>query len=82
MLEQQTLKIIDVRVPVKRLKTLEPAKVETLAEDMLENGQTDPIRVRKDGAKFVLIEGLHRLRALEALGEDTVQGYLVHARLH
>jgi len=75
--------IADVRVPVKRKKTLDSSKVEIIAEDMLENGQTTPIRLRtgKTGG-YVLIEGYHRLEALRALGEDHVEGYLVHARLH
>jgi hypothetical protein len=30
----------------------------------------------------VLIEGLHRLEALRALGEDTVEAYIVQARKH
>jgi sulfiredoxin len=30
----------------------------------------------------VLIEGYHRLEALKALGETTVDAFLVHARLH
>ena len=82
MLQKQTLSIDDIRVPVKRAKTLDPDKVETLAMDILENGQTTPIRVRKDGEKFVLVEGYHRLEALRALGEVTVEAYTVHARLH
>ena len=61
------------------------AKVEALAEDILEHGQTTPIRVRldaKDGAeRYVLIEGLHRLEALKSLGETVVSGYLVQARI-
>ena len=57
-------------------------KVVALAEDMLERGQTTPIRLRPDGDRYVLIEGLHRLEALRALGELTVEGYLVRARLH
>jgi len=81
MLQTQSLKIDAVRVPVKRMKTLEPDKVQALAEDILEHGQITPIRVRKDGDGFVLVEGLHRLKALEALGEDSIQGYLVQARL-
>ncbi|MEM7505426.1 MAG: ParB N-terminal domain-containing protein [Pseudomonadota bacterium] len=80
MRERIDLAIARVRVPVKRLRTLDPAKVESLAEDMLENGQTTPIQVRSDKEDFVLIEGLHRLEALKALGEDTVAGYLVQAR--
>ncbi|MEL6999257.1 MAG: ParB N-terminal domain-containing protein [Pseudomonadota bacterium] len=80
MLKVQTFPIANVRVPVKRKRTLEAAKVDDLANDILENGQTTPIRVRADGDAFVLIEGLHRLEALRALGEDQINGYLVQAR--
>lgn len=82
MLKKKTIPIDRVHVPVKRVKTLDAEKVEALARDMLENGQTTPVRLRQDGERFVLIEGLHRLEALRALGEDTVEGYLVQARLH
>ncbi|MBT8459298.1 MAG: ParB N-terminal domain-containing protein [Boseongicola sp.] len=82
MLQKQALSIDDIRVPVKRAKTLDPEKVETLAMDILENGQTTPIRVRKDGEKFILVEGYHRLEAMRALGEETIEAYTVHARLH
>ncbi len=75
--------IADVRVPVKRKKTLKSTKVEAIAEDILENGQTTPIQVRegKTGG-WVLIEGYHRLEALRALGEEKIEGYEVRARLH
>jgi sulfiredoxin len=82
MLQKTAFPIDRVRVPVKRAKTLDPAKVTELAEAILAEGQLTPIRVRADGDNFVLIEGLHRLEALKALGEETVEGYLVHARLH
>jgi len=82
MLVKEKFPIADVRIPGKRVKTLDYAKVQSIAEDMLENGQTTPIRVRKGKVGFVLIEGYHRLEALRALGEDTVEGYLVRARLH
>ena len=82
MLEKKTFPIEKVYVPTKRAKTLDPDRVLALANDILENGQTTPIRLRADGERFVLIEGLHRLEALRALGEDTVEGYLVRARLH
>ncbi len=82
MLERKTFPIDRVYVPVKRAKTLNADKVLALAEDMLENGQTTPIRLRADGDRYVLLEGLHRLEALRALGETTVDGYLVRARLH
>ncbi|MDU8946474.1 ParB N-terminal domain-containing protein [Ovoidimarina sediminis] len=82
MLIKETLPIATIRVPVKRVKTLEEARVMALAEDMLENGQLTPIRVRADGDGYVLIEGLHRLEAMKALGEQTIEGYKVNARLH
>ncbi len=82
MLQKKSYPIEKVHVPVKRAKTLDPAKVEALATDMLENGQTTPIRIRADGERYVLIEGYHRLEALRALGEETVEAYLVQARLH
>lgn len=72
--------IEQVYVPVKRVKTLEPDKVQSLAESILEEGQKTPIQVREGKGRYVLIEGLHRLEALKALGERTVEGYVVQAR--
>ncbi|WGT48621.1 ParB N-terminal domain-containing protein [Thioclava nitratireducens] len=82
MLQKTVFPINRVRVPVKRAKTLDIAKMTELAEKILEHGQLTPIRVRADGENFVLIEGLHRREAMKARGEETVDGYLVHARLH
>lgn len=82
MLEKQTISIAQIRVPAKRAKTLDPAKVQVIAEDMIDHGQTTPIQLRADGDGFVLIEGLHRLEARRALGEATIEAYLVRARLH
>lgn len=80
MLKTQVFQIAAIRVPVKRLKSVEPDRVATLAEDILENGQTTPVMVRADGDGFVLVEGLHRLEAVKALGETTIEGHLVQAR--
>lgn len=82
MLVKTALPIDRIRVPVKRARTLDPAKINDLAERILTEGQLTPIRVRADGGNFLLIEGLHRLEAMRALGEDMIAGYLVHARLH
>ncbi|MDJ0826035.1 MAG: ParB N-terminal domain-containing protein [Rhodobacter sp.] len=81
MLERQTFRIDQIYVPAKRAKTLDPAKVAALAEDILENGQKVPIRLRAGKGRYVLQEGLHRLEALRALGEETVEGFLAQARL-
>jgi ParB-like chromosome segregation protein Spo0J len=82
MMKRLTLAIADIYVPVKRRAALEPAKVQVIAESMLEVGQQTPILVRQDGERFVLVEGLHRLEACRQLGETTILGYLVQARPH
>ena len=82
MLKSRLFEIAAIRVPVKRAKTVDPARVEALAEAILEEGQTAPIMVRPDGDGFILVEGLHRLEAKKALGETTIEGYLVQARKH
>ena len=82
MLEKKKFPIGKIYVPTKRSKTLDQEKVVAIAEDMLVNGQTTPIRLRPDGNRFVLIEGMHRLEAMRALGEELIEGYLVGPRLH
>jgi ParB-like chromosome segregation protein Spo0J len=82
MLKRQAVAIQDIYVPAKRRQTLDPRKVEALAESMLVQGQEAPVLVRPDGKRFVLVEGLHRLEACKALGETTVSAYLVQARQH
>ncbi|MEO1276435.1 MAG: ParB N-terminal domain-containing protein [Pseudomonadota bacterium] len=85
MMERHELPIAEIYVPTKRQRTLEAAKVEALAEDMLEHGQKTPIQCRWDKKttppRLVLVEGYHRLEALRALGETTVTGYVVQARI-
>ena len=81
-MEPKTFKIDEIYVPVKRRKTLNMEVVNEIAESMLEKGQLTPILVRQDRERFVLVEGLHRLEACKALGEKTVVGMIVQARLH
>jgi ParB-like chromosome segregation protein Spo0J len=81
MLEKRAVEIARIRVPVKRRKTLDPAKAAALAESILEEGQKTPISVRADGDGFVLVEGLHRLEACRSLGEATILGTVVRAKL-
>ena len=81
------MQIIQVRldgiyIPAERRKTLDAAKAEALAGDILENGMKIPIQVRFDGRRHVLIEGLHRLEASRLLGDVTISAYLVQARKH
>ena len=80
MLKIQDIPINEIYVPVARRKTLDPAKAEELAEDILETGQKVPIQVRQGKGRFVLVEGLHRLEACISLGEENISAYLVQAR--
>ena len=82
MMKREKFAIANIYVPVKRRATLDPKKVQEIAESILEVGQQSPILVRQDGERFVLIEGLHRLEACKQLGEETILGYLVQARRH
>lgn len=81
-MKRETLAIAKIYVPAKRKATLDVAKAREIAESMLQVGQQVPILVRKDGERFVLVEGLHRLEACRQLGEQTIFGYLVQARRH
>ena len=76
------IKLDEIYVPVKHAGTLDNAKVEELAEDILENGLREPIHVRRDDAKkrYVLVAGLHRLEAMRALGEEDIGALVVQAR--
>jgi uncharacterized ParB-like nuclease family protein len=80
MLKRESFPIAKIYVPVKRGATLRPEAVREIAESMLEIGQETPILVRRDGDRFVLVEGLHRLEACKALGEETIVGFLVSAQ--
>lgn len=80
LMKNQVFRIDTIYVPTKRRKTLDPKVVSELAESILEEGQQSPIWVRKGNNRYVLIEGLHRLEACKALGEETILGLLVQAR--
>ena len=82
MMKRETFPIAKIYVPAKRRATLDVAKAREIAESILKDGQQTPIMVRRDGDRFVLVEGLHRLEACKQLGEETILGDLVQARLH
>lgn len=75
-----TIQIESVYVPVKRKRELDADKVEALAESMMEEGMKVPIQVRDDGKRLILLEGLHRLEAARALGEETIEALVVAAK--
>ena len=70
MMRREKFAIANIYVPVKRRKTLKPETVQEIAQSILEVGQQLPILVRRDGDRFVLVHGLHRLEACKALGEE------------
>jgi sulfiredoxin len=59
MMKRETFAIADIYVPTKRRTTVEQRRVDDIAASMLDDGQRTPILVRADGARFVLVEGLH-----------------------
>jgi len=80
LLKVEKIAVAKVYVPAKKRTTLDPKKVDEIAESMLASGQLTPIMVRRDGNRFVLVEGLHRLEACKALGEAMINGIFVQAR--
>ena len=82
MMKRETFEIAAIYVPAKRRATLKPDTVREIAESMMDAGQQTPILVRQDGARYVLVEGLHRLEAAKALGETTIFGFVVQAAKH
>ncbi len=79
MAKPESFPITQIYIPVKRRAAVDPNVVRELAESILEIGQQTPILVRRDGDRLVLVEGLHRLEACKALGEDTIIGCVVEA---
>ena len=82
MMKRETFAIASIYVPAKRRASLDLQKAQEIAASILQVGQQTPILVRRDGERFVLVEGLHRLEACKSLGEASIAGYLVQARRH
>jgi ParB/RepB/Spo0J family partition protein len=81
-MDDVTVRIDEIYVPAKHRRDLNPATVDELAESILEIGLQTPISVRRDGERFVLVTGLHRLEACKALGEETITAIIVRAPQH
>ena len=80
MLDSIIIKISDIYIPAERKKELDPLKVENFAENLLNEKELKPIRVRKGNGRYVLVGGVNRLSAHQAVGEDTIEAYVVRAR--
>ena len=81
-MDDVVLRIDQIYVPAKRRSEIDDANVAALAESILEQGQQSAIRVRQDGERYVLVNGLHRLEACRALGETTIIAIIVRALQH
>ena len=79
-MEEISVRIDRIYVPVGRQRGLDPKTVNKIAESILEVGMEVPISLRRDGERFVLVSGLHRLEACKALGDETVTAIVVGTR--
>jgi ParB family chromosome partitioning protein len=70
-----TLRLDDILIPSDRLRALEEEKAQSIAASIDATGQFQPIAVYRSNAAvrpYTLIFGLHRLRAIEILGQESV----------
>ena len=82
MLKAIAVNIEEIYVPGGLRKELDPQKVESVAEKIMEETEENPIQVRLGKDRYVLIKGVHRLEARKALGDDTIQAFIVAAHQH
>jgi ParB-like chromosome segregation protein Spo0J len=72
------LNIVEIPVAHIRLNlhqqglTLDPLKIDKAVERARRMGITPPITVRRAREDYVLVDGLYRLRAAEALGMERI----------
>jgi ParB/RepB/Spo0J family partition protein len=62
--------------PFAALRVLDPRRVAALASSIASEGQRSPVLLAQDGA---LVDGYHRVRALQALARDQVEALQVDA---
>ncbi|MCZ4279453.1 ParB N-terminal domain-containing protein [Kiloniella laminariae] len=81
MLKAVAIKIDDIYIPADRRKERDPARIESFAENIIDEVEVEPIRVRKgkDKNKYVLVRGVNRLEARKELGDETIFAYVVQA---
>lgn len=82
LLKAIVIKIEDVYVPAERRRELDPEKIDQAAEEIMAEVEQQPIHVRQGKDRYVLVKGIHRLEARKALGEDSIEAYIVAAKLH
>ncbi len=58
---------------VARIRALDPAWVDLLAEEIQRDGQIEPIRIVERGTRFLLIDGARRIAACAKLGHTGIE---------
>ncbi len=81
-MDDVSIRIDQIYVPTKRRAEIDPARIDALAEDILEAGLKVPISVRQGKGRYVLVAGLQRLEAMKALGEDSITAIVVGSPQH
>ncbi len=81
-MDDVAIPIDEIYVPSKRRDEIDPARVEKLAESILEEGLQVPISVRRGKGRYVLVTGQQRLEAMRALGEETITAIVVGSPQH
>ncbi len=81
-MDDVAIPIDQIYVPTKLRAEIDPARIESLAEDILEDGLKVPISVRQGKGRYVLVAGLQRLEAMKALGEATITAIVVGSPQH
>ncbi len=81
-MDDVAIPIDQIYVPTKLRAEIDPARIESLAEDILEAGLKVPISVRQGKGRYVLVAGLQRLEAMKALGEDSITAIVVGSPQH
>lgn len=81
MAELATLRLKDIFIP-ERLRAVEEDHAQAISTDMVAHGQITPIMVRRTPngkAKFTLVAGAHRMRAIELYDGDEVDAVITVA---
>ena len=76
------LPIAEIYIPTDRRKELDQERVDQRIQDLMDGHEERPIQVREGKGRYVLIKGVHRLEARKAVGDETIQAYIVSARRH
>lgn len=75
----QDLPIDLIDIPENRARSYDPVWAETLAAIIAKQGLINPISVRPNGDRYVLVTGLHRRGAMVALGRAAIPARITTA---